>query len=91
MSRYIMTVETVKIKDFLFSTNKLRIIRGASYLLDYLNQVVVPKILKENKVKEEDIIYIGAGNAKFFIDTEEQAKNIAYQVKEAYRRQAPKL
>lgn len=89
MSRYIMTVETVKIKDFLFSTNKLRIIRGASYLLDYLNQVVVPKILKENKVKEEDIIYIGAGNAKFFIDTEEQAKNIAYQVKEAYRRQAP--
>lgn len=47
MSRYIMTVETVKIKDFLFSTNKLRIIRGASYLLDYLNQIVVPEILKK--------------------------------------------
>lgn len=89
MTRYIMTVETVKIKDFLFSTNKLRIIRGASYLLDFLNQVVVPKILEENGVKKEDIIYIGAGNAKFFIDTEQQAINIATQVKEAYKEQAP--
>lgn len=89
MSRYIVTIETVKIKDFLFSTNKLRIIRGASYLLDYLNQVVVPKILKENGIKEKDIIYIGAGNAKFFADTEEQVNKIALDVKKAYSIQAP--
>lgn len=89
MSRYIMTVETVKIKDFLFSTNKLRIIRGASYLLDYLNQVVVPKILEEKGVKKEDIIYIGAGNAKFFVDSEKIAEDIALEVKKAYREKAP--
>lgn len=89
MSRYIMTVETVKIKDFLFSTNKLRIIRGASYLLDYLNQIVVPEILKNNGVKKEDIIYIGAGNAKFFVDSEDIAKKIAEEVKKAYKREAP--
>lgn len=89
MSRYIMTVETVKIKDFLFSTNKLRIIRGASYLLDYLNQIVVPEILKNNGVKKEDIIYIGAGNAKFFVEDEETAKKIAKEVKKAYKREAP--
>lgn len=89
MLRYIVTIETVKIKDFLFSTNKLRIIRGASYLLDYLNQVQVPRILEKNGVKEEDIIYIGAGNAKFFVDGEEQAKKIASQVKDTYRKQAP--
>lgn len=89
MSRYIMTVETVKIKDFLFSTNKLRIIRGASYLLDYLNQIVVPEILKNNGVKKEDIIYIGAGNAKFFVDSEDIAKKIANEVKKAYKREAP--
>lgn len=85
MSRYIMTVETVKIKDFLFSTNKLRIIRGASYLLDYLNQIVVPEILKNNGEKKEDIIYIGAGNAKFFVDSEDIAKKIANEVKKAYK------
>lgn len=89
MSRYIMTVETVKIKDFLFSTNKLRIIRGASYLLDYLNQIVVPEILKNNGVKKEDIIYIGAGNAKFFVDSEDIAEKIAEEVKKAYKREAP--
>ncbi len=89
MSRYIMTVETVKIKDFLFSTNKLRIIRGASYLLDYLNQIVVPEILKNNGVKKEDIIYIGAGNAKFFVDSEDIAKKIVNEVKKAYKIKAP--
>ena len=89
MSRYIVTVETVKIKDFLFSTNKLRIIRGASYLLDYLNQVVVPEILKSNGVKGEDIIYVGAGNAKFFVDDEDTAKNIDKEVKRVYKKEAP--
>ena len=32
----LVSIESVKIKDFIFNTNKLRVIRGASYLLDYL-------------------------------------------------------
>ena len=67
MAKFIVAIETVKIKEFLFSTNKLKVIRGASYLLDYLNQVEVQKILKKDKrVEDKDIIYVGAGNAKFF-------------------------
>ena len=96
MAKFIVAIETVKIKEFLFSTNKLKVIRGASYLLDYLNQVEVPKILKkEGRVKEEDIIYVGAGNAKFFIerDSKEEAekvvKEIIAEVKEKYEREAP--
>lgn len=96
MAKFIVAIETVKIKEFLFSTNKLKVIRGASYLLDYLNQVEVPKILKsENRVKEEDIIYIGAGNAKFFVerDSKEEAekvvKEIISEVKEKYEKEAP--
>ena len=58
MTKFIVAIETVKIKEFLFSTNKLRVIRGASYLLDYLNQVEVKKILKEkNRVKEEILFH----------------------------------
>ena len=54
MAKFIVAIETVKIKEFLFSTNKLKVIRGASYLLDYLNRVEVPKILKrKDRVKEE--------------------------------------
>ena len=96
MAKFIVAIETVKIKEFLFSTNKLKVIRGASYLLDYLNQVEVPKILKDkNRVKEEDIIYVGAGNAKFFVerDSKEEAekvvKEIIAEVKEKYEKEAP--
>ena len=96
MVKFIVAIETVKIKEFLFSTNKLKVIRGASYLLDYLNQVEVPKILKKDgRVKEEDIIYVGAGNAKFFVerDTEEEAekivKKIIAEVREKYEKEAP--
>ena len=46
-NRVLVSIETVKIKDFIFSTNKLKLIRGASYLLDYMNQVEVPRILKK--------------------------------------------
>ena len=39
INKFLVSIETVKIKDFIFSTNKLKLIRGASYLLDYMNQV----------------------------------------------------
>ncbi|WP_338993601.1 hypothetical protein KST26_03035 [Fusobacterium animalis] len=89
MVKFIVAIETVKIKEFLFSTNKLRVIRGASYLLDYLNQVEVPKILEEAGIEEKDIIYIGAGNAKFFTDTKEKADEIINKVKKTYENEAP--
>lgn len=96
MAKFIVAIETVKIKEFLFSTNKLKVIRGASYLLDYLNQVEVPKILKrKDRVKEEEIIYIGAGNAKFFVERKDKeeaekiVKDIITEVKEKYEIEAP--
>jgi len=89
MAKFIVAIETVKIKEFLFSTNKLRVIRGASYLLDYLNQVEVPKILDRNGITEENIIYVGAGNAKFFTDTKEKAEKIIEEVKKTYEKEAP--
>ena len=119
-NRFLVSIETVKIKDFIFSTNKLKLIRGASYLLDYMNQVEVPRILEkyglEYKTKElvneiydisnddeffkqvdekiddaidKRILYIGAGNAKFLIDSKETAKNICKEIKEIYKSLTP--
>lgn len=88
--RFVVSIETVKIKNFLFSTNKLKVIRGASYLLDYLNQIEVPKILSTDfKIKEEDIIYVGAGNAKFFMYDEEEVEKLENRIKELYGLLAP--
>ena len=119
-NRVLVSIETVKIKDFISSTNKLKLIRGASYLLDYMNQVEVPRILKKygleykthelvnkiyninddkeflEKVDEEidktidkRILYIGAGNAKFLVDSEKTAEKICKEIKEIYKNLAP--
>ena len=119
-NRVLVSIETVKIKDFIFSTNKLKLIRGASNLLDYMNQVEVPRILKKygleynskelvdeiyninadkeflEKVDEEidkaidkRILYIGAGNAKFLVDSEKTAEKICKEIKEIYKNLAP--
>ena len=57
-NRVLVSIETVKIKDFIFSTNKLKLIRGASYLLDYMNQVEVPRILRKYglEYKTEELV-----------------------------------
>jgi hypothetical protein len=89
MAEYLVTIETVKIKDFIFSSNKLKVIRGASYLLDYLNQVEVPKILENKGVTEEEILYIGAGNAKFFVENKDKAEEIIEKIRTLYREYAP--
>ena len=119
-NRFLVSIETVKIKDFIFSTNKLKLIRGASYLLDYMNQVEVPRILEKYGLKykakelvneiydisnddeffkqvdekiddaiDKRILYIGAGNAKFLVDSKETAKNICKEIKEIYKSLAP--
>ena len=119
-NRFLVSIETVKIKDFIFSTNKLKLIRGASYLLDYMNQVEVPRVLKkyglEYKAKElvneiydisddeeflkqvdekiddavdKRILYIGAGNAKFLVNSATVADKICKEIKDIYKKIAP--
>jgi hypothetical protein len=54
---YLVLLDTDRIKDYLFSTNKLKEIRGASAILDTLNREQTPKILYENTI-------YGKGNLK---------------------------
>lgn len=86
--KIIVSIGVVKIKDFLFSANKSKVISGASYLLDYLNKVEVCQILLKNKVEKNDEIYVNAGEALFCVDTEEKAKKIIKEVKDLYAREA---
>ncbi|MDO5089819.1 MAG: hypothetical protein Q4D53_08530, partial [Leptotrichiaceae bacterium] len=114
----LVNIATTKIKDFIFSTNKMKLIRGASYLLDYLNQVEIPNILQKNEINNETgnkikeiledndkdflnkldeiidkenskVIYIGAGNAKFFVKNKEVAEKICNEIKEKYKEITP--
>lgn len=87
--KYLVSVETIKIKDYIFNTNKLKAIRGASFLLDYLNQVVVKTILRNNSIKDEEILYVAAGNAKFYCSSEDIAKKIKNEIGDEYSKFAP--
>ena len=91
MSKYLVVIETVRIKQYLFSTNKLKLIRGASYLLDYLNSVVTREILEKNDIKNENknIITLAAGNAKFIAKDKEEAEKIQTKILKAYKDMAP--
>ena len=89
MAKYLITIETVKIKDFIFNTNKLKVIRGASYLLDYLNQVEMRKILKNFKISEEEWLCVAAGKTQFQVDSLELAEDIIKNIKKTYRDFAP--
>ena len=76
-NRVLVSIETVKIKDFIFSTNKLKLIRGASYHLDYMNQVEVPRILKKygleyNSKELVDEIYNISDDKKFLEKVDEK-------------------
>ena len=76
-NRVLVSIETVKIKDFIFSTNKLKLIRGASYLLDYMNQVEVPRILKKygleyNSKELVNKIYNISDDKEFFKKVDEE-------------------
>ncbi|WP_314394499.1 hypothetical protein [Leptotrichia shahii] len=76
-NRVLVSIETVKIKDFIFSTNKLKLIRGASYLLDYMNQVEVPRILKKygleyNSKEIVDEIYNISDDKEFLEKVDEE-------------------
>lgn len=93
MSKHLVVIETVKIKEYLFSTNKLKLIRGASYLLDYLNSVITKDILGKNGIKNENenknIIILAAGNAKFIAKDKEAAEKVQTEILDAYKNMAP--
>lgn len=91
MKEYIVAMETLRIDDFLFSTNKLKPKRGGSYLLDYLNKMEVFEILYKKGVNEQDIIDFGAGKIKFFVDEEEKAKKIIKEIENTYALMGAKI
>ena len=91
MKEYIVAMETLRIDDFLFSTNKLKPKRGGSYLLDYLNKMEVLEILFKKGVNDQDIIDIGAGKIKFFVDEEKEAKKIIKEIENTYALMGAKI
>jgi hypothetical protein len=81
-SRWLVLMDTDRIKDYLFATNRLKEIRGASLLLEKLNQQICRKLLKKG---EE--IFIGGGGVLATFTKETHAQDYISAVQAEYRKE----
>ena len=65
-SRFLVCLDTDKIKDYVFATNKLKEIRGASAILDELNQDITFNILQKE---------FGNGNYSYDVESKIWVQN----------------
>ncbi len=72
MRKSLVALDTDHIKEYVFGTNKLKEIRGASSLLDYLNRIVMEEFAKLDPSFDEKRcrIYANGGSGLFLIDAD---------------------
>lgn len=88
MGKYVIALDTDRIKQYVFATDALKEIRGASALFDELNREETERIVKANDAEyrtELHNVYANGGSAMFVISTEDRAKQIIQQVQETYK------
>ncbi len=82
MGLSLVAFDTDHIKSYVFGTNKLKEIRGASSLLDRLNRDVMPKLAKESYGGVT--IYANGGSGLFLIDSD-KAEKFGTEVQQEYQ------
>jgi hypothetical protein len=81
MGLSLIAFDTDHIKRYVFGTNKLKEIRGASSLLDYLNRVVMVESAKNYQAKE---VFANGGSGLFYVPAE-NADIFGQDVQRAYQ------
>lgn len=76
----LIAFDTDHIKEYVFGTNKLKEIRGASSLLDYLNRFKMDQIARRYNATE---VYANGGSGLYYVATE-HAGNFGREVQQAY-------
>jgi hypothetical protein len=86
VQKSLVAFDTDHIKNYVFGTDKLKEISGASSLLDRLNRQVMVKIARSDKYKieKECIIYTNGGSGLFVVDSE-KVEDFGKEVQKAYR------
>lgn len=82
--RKLVALDTNHIKEYVFGTDKLKEIRGASSLLDYLNRIVMEELAKFDPSFEEKCIIFANGGAGLFLIDENLADDFGKQVQKAF-------
>lgn len=87
MKDYLLIYDTPSIKKYVFGTEKLKEIRGASAILDHLNRDESLKVLQNSlEAGKVEKIYANGGTAQFIIKDakEEEIKKAIAKLKKTY-------
>jgi hypothetical protein len=83
--RFLLVIETQKVKSYLFASPIMRETRGASLLLDLLNRKESRGLLKEFDANNCKEIYLGGGTGRVLFRHKEDAKKFKNKVLDFYR------
>ena len=81
--KFLVVIETQRVKDYLFASPVLRETRGASLLLDELNRQDTERILKQCSGFKK--IYLGGGSGRILFEERSVAQNFANQIRSQYQ------
>ena len=81
--KFLVIIETQRVKDYLFASSVLRETRGASLLLDMLNQQSIKRILE--RLSGYNKIYLGGGSGRVLFNDAGSADKFASQVRSLYQ------
>lgn len=86
----LVAFDTNHIKEYVFGTDKLKEIRGASSILDRLNRKEMVRVAGHYGIKDkfdEAIIYTNGGSGLFIVD-ENEAENFGKSVQQIYKKRS---
>lgn len=83
--RFLVVIETQKVKSYLFASPIMRETRGGSVLLDSLNRKETKRILQELGHVRYEEIYLGGGSGRVLFEDKHDAEKFKKAVLELYR------
>lgn len=86
MQKSLIAFDTDHIKRYVFASDKLKEVRGASSILDHLNRDAMAKIAKKPDI-DATPIYMNGGSGLFIVDTS-RAKEFGKRVQDEYRKRS---
>jgi len=89
MSKYLYGASIQGIQEFIFKTNKLREITGASEIINSITGLEFLKIFVKAEILETNLIQNAAGIVKIVFDELEDAKKIVLEFPKAVYTMAP--
>jgi hypothetical protein len=87
VQKSLVAFDTDHIKEYVFGTDRLKEIRGASSLLDRLNRKEMERVAGIYRIEKEAIIYTNGGSGLFIVDGE-NAENFGKSIQQIYRKRS---